>query len=84
MTKKAKGTITTGRYIKQEELLRRNLMLSEAQVRVSRRAIEADALSRGKSVNNTDLLTTATRRLSASLYRANRCTKGSTGSWCRC
>lgn len=60
---KAKGTITTGRYIKQEELLRRNLMLSEAQVRVSRRAIEADALSRGKSVNNTDLLTTATRRL---------------------
>ena len=60
---KADGVITSGQYIRSENQLRRSLQLTEAQVKLTRRAIEADVVSRSTGAKNTDLLTQATRRL---------------------
>lgn len=60
---KNEGVITNGDYIRSEANLRRSLALTESQVKTTRRAIEADAVTRGEGSKNTDLLTQATRRL---------------------
>ena len=60
---KAEGIITTGKYIKSEANLRKNLELTEKQIKSSRQAIEADSKTKTNATRNTDLLTTATRRL---------------------
>lgn len=57
------GTLTNGDYIRSEAALRQQLQLTEGQVKSTRAAIQADANIRGEGVANTDLLTTATRRL---------------------
>lgn len=60
---KQEGVITSGQYIRKESELRQQLRLTEQQVKTTRAAIQADAAERGRGVSNTDLLTTATRRL---------------------
>lgn len=60
---KTEGVITSGQYIRSENELRRSLQLTEAQVKLTRRAIEADAITRTTGAKNTDILTQATRRL---------------------
>lgn len=60
---KAEGTITTGKYIRAESALRKELKLTESQASVSRRAIEADAQAKEAATRSTDALTTVTRRL---------------------
>lgn len=60
---KADAVVTNGQYIRAENQLRRSLQLTEAQVKVTRRAIEADVVTRTEGAKNTDLLTQATRRL---------------------
>lgn len=60
---KTEGVISTGQYIRSENELRRSLQLTEAQVKLTRRAIESDAVTRTTGAKNTDLLTQATRRL---------------------
>lgn len=60
---KTEGVISTGQYVRSENELRRSLQLTEAQVKVTRRAIESDAVTRTAGAKNTDLLTQATRRL---------------------
>jgi len=72
---KTEGRITTGTYIRSEERLRKELQLTATQASVSRRAIEADSVARGKSVRNTDALTQVTRRL-AQAYTVLIATQG--------
>lgn len=60
---KTEGVITNGDYIRSEAALRQQLRLTEGQVKATRAATQADAAARGAGVANTDLLTTATRRL---------------------
>lgn len=60
---KSQGKVSTADYIRGEARLRRELKLTETQVKTSRRAIEADAKTKSDAVRNTDLLTQATRRL---------------------
>lgn len=60
---KTDGIISNGQYIRSENELRRSLQLTEAQVKLTRRATEADVVSRSNGAKNTDLLTQATRRL---------------------
>ncbi|AUS02265.1 coil containing protein [Vibrio phage 2.096.O._10N.286.48.B5] len=60
---KADGVISTGKYIKSEADLRKNLKLTESQVKTSRAAIQADVKSKESAAKSTDALTTATRRL---------------------
>ncbi len=57
------GVITKGQYIKSEQKLRQSLKLTERQANVTRRAVEADAVTNNKRRKSTDLLTTSTRRL---------------------
>lgn len=57
------GVLTNGDYIRSEAALRQQLKLTEGQVKATRAATQADASARGAGVANTDLLTTATRRL---------------------
>jgi len=60
---KNEGKISQSAYIRGEAELRKQLKLTEGQVKTSRAAIQADSVAKAKSASNTDLLTTATRRL---------------------
>lgn len=60
---KHEGTLTTGDYIRAEDKLRKELKLTAAQAKVTRQAVEADGVAAAKKTRNTDLLTSATRRL---------------------
>lgn len=60
---KNEGTINTGKYIRQEEKLRKELKLTATQAKSTRLAVEADNKATSNKSKSTDLLTTATRRL---------------------
>lgn len=60
---KRDGKLTTGEYIREEAKLRAELNLTDKQVSVTRRSLEADSKVKAESTKNTDLLTQATRRL---------------------
>lgn len=61
------GKLSQAQYIRGEAALRKELKLTEGQVKTSRAAIQADSVTKKNAAKNTDLLTTATRRL-AQIY----------------
>ncbi|AUR84188.1 coil containing protein [Vibrio phage 1.050.O._10N.286.48.A6] len=60
---KKAGTASSAQYIRGEAALRKELKLTEGQVKTSRQAIQADSAEKGNAAKNTDVLTSATRRL---------------------
>lgn len=60
---KSEGTISTGKYVRQEEKLRKQYKLTSAQAKSTRLAIEADNKASANKRKSTDLLTQGTRRL---------------------
>ncbi|ANP79311.1 phage tail tape measure protein [Vibrio crassostreae 9CS106] len=60
---KSKGEISTEQYIRAEDKLKKTLNLTAAQAATEKKAIEAGASAKRGAAGNTDILTTATRRL---------------------
>lgn len=58
-----KGKISAGEAIKREQELRAQYNLTEKQVKSTQAAMKADNLAKTSAVKNTDLVTSATRRL---------------------
>lgn len=58
-----RGNVTKAEYIRNEANLRKELKLTEGQVKTSRAALQAESTDRNKSVRSTDALTAVTRRL---------------------